>query len=143
MEKWPLVVQGDVEAAIIDIIRSAPEIQAFPGGAPQVRTTLDGFQAPMRWVVVSLEGGSFKWPLLVRARIDVNVFAETRTAAHDLVQLILAVLHREAGQPSAAYGVRITKHRIETGPIRADDRLNDSPRYVFSLRTQYVPYDGA
>lgn len=142
MEKWEYIVHGDLEAAMVHIIRTASEVVNFGGGAPHVSTSLRGFEVGDRRVVISLEGGSFRWPIQTRSRVDVNVFAETRTVAHDLVQIILAVLHREAGQPSPDYGLRITKHRVETGPVRADDKISDSPRYVFSLRTHHIPYTG-
>jgi hypothetical protein len=141
VEKWPYVIQGDVEAALIEIIRTAPEISGFPGGAPNVSTTLDGFNEGMRWITVSAEGGSFKFPILIRARIDINVFAETRTIAHDIAQIAFAVLFREQGQPSPNHGLRIHRHRVETGLVRADDKINDTPRYLFSLRSHFVPYD--
>lgn len=143
MDKWPTVIQGDVEAALIEIIRNATEVSGFPGGAPNVSTTLDGFDKGLRWVVVSSEGGSFKFPVIMRTRIDINVFAETRTVAHDLAQIIFAVLFREQGQPSPNHGLRIHKHRVETGLVRADDKLNDAPRYLFSLRSHFVPYSGS
>jgi hypothetical protein len=143
MDKWEYIIQGDIEAALINILRSADEIQDFAGGEPNVSTTLDGYNIGDRWVAVSLEGGSFKWPKIVRSRVDFNVFAETRTVAHDISQTILAVLFREMGQPSPTYGLRTFRFRVETGPVRADDKLTDAPRYVFSLRAHFIPYSGA
>jgi hypothetical protein len=140
MEKYPYVLQGDVEAAAIKFLTSAPELTSFPGGAPTVSTSLDGYQIGSRWITVGLEGGTFKWPIVMDARVDFNVFAESRTIAHDLAQITLAVMFREMGQPSSpTFGVRITSARVETGPIRADDKLSDSARYLFSLRITYVP----
>lgn len=118
----------------------APEISDFSGGAPTVTTTLDEFVEGSRWIIVSAEGGSFQSPVIRRSRIDIQVFAETRSVAIDLIEVVLAVLFREQGQPSPNHGLRIHKHRVETGPVRADDKLNDTPRYVVSLRTHYKPY---
>lgn len=140
MEKFPYVLFGDVEAAVIEIISDAPEVSGFSGGAPTVTTTLDGFIIGSRWIIVSAEGGSFQSPVIRRSRIDIQVFAETRSVASDLCEIILAVLFREQGQPSPNHGLRIHKHRLEAGPVRADDKLNDAPRYVMSLRTHYRPY---
>lgn len=142
MEQWPYVIAGDLEAALIQILSAAPEISTYTGGAPNVSTTLDGYEIGNRWVVISLEGGNFDWPVIAKARVDVNVFAETRTHAHDIAQICLAVLFREMGQPSPDFGLRTLEHKVETGLVRADDKLNDSPRYLFSLRTSYVPYSG-
>lgn len=141
MDKWPWVLQGDIEAALIEILLDAPEISGFPGGAPNVSTTLDGFDSGMRWIVVSSEGGSHKFPKIMRARMDFNVFGETRAVAYDIAQICLAVLFREMGQPSPNHGLRIHRHRVETGLVRADDKLNDAPRYLFSLRSHFVPFD--
>lgn len=137
MEKWNYVLQGDVEAAIIYILRNASEIINFSGGAPEVSSTLDGYVPGDRWITVSLEGGNLKWPRVMNARADFNVFADSRTTAHDMAQVALAVLFREMGQPTPY--VRITDLKVETGLMRADDRLNDSARYLFALRVTYVP----
>lgn len=141
MEKWPYVVSGDIEAACIHVLRTAPEIIGFSGGAPTVTTTLDGYPIGGRWIAVSREGGTFNWPVTTRARVDFNVFASTRTVAHDIAQVALAVLFREMGQDTTpSYGLVVTDITIETNLIRADDRLNDSPRFLFSLRITYVPH---
>jgi hypothetical protein len=140
MEKWKYVLQGDLTAAVINQLRNAPEISGFAGGAPTVSSTLDGYVIGNRWISVSLEGGSFKWPVVANARVDFNVFAESRTVAHDMAQVALAVLFREMGQPtSPTYGVRITDVRVETGLTRADDKMSDSARFLFALRITYVP----
>lgn len=145
MEKYNYVLFGDVEAAIAATLRTAPEISGFAGGAPTVSTSLDGRDAGQRWIVVSLEGGSFQWPKLEKARVDINVLIsqseiDARTTCHDLARKALAVLFREMGQPQPTYGVRVSGIQVETGLTRADDRLNDSARYLFALRISFVPH---
>lgn len=140
MEKFPLVVQGDIESALVKILQTAPELTGYAGGAPTISPTLDGYQIGQRWITVSSEGGSFSWPKLYNARVDFNVFAEKRKVAYALAQLALGILFREMGQPSATYGVRTANIKVETGLVRADDALNDQPRYLFALRISYVPY---
>lgn len=135
-----MVVAGDLESALIKILKNATEIVNFAGGAPIISTTLDNHQIGQRWIVVSSEGGSFRWPKLHSARVDFNVFAEKRKVAYALAQLALGILFREMGQPSATYGVRTADIKVETGLVRADDPLNDQPRYLFALRISYVPY---
>lgn len=144
MEKWPYVKQGDVEALVINTLRTATEISGFPGGAPQIKTTLDGYVIGQRWIVVSREGGNVVWPVIEKARIDINVFVaeeNARTICHSLAQTALAVLFREMGQLSSpTYGCRISDIQVETGLTRADDYLNDVVRFLFSLRITSVPH---
>lgn len=140
MQKWPMIEQGDLEGALIKILTDAPEISGFAGGAPNVSSTLRDYVPGDRWITISHEGGTSDWPKIANARIDVNVFANTRTDALRIAQKALGVLIRETGQPSPAHGVRTLKLAVETGLIRADDKFNDKPRYLFSLRIAYVPY---
>lgn len=123
----------------MNILLDAAEITGFSGGAPNVSTTLDGYEINDRWINISLEGGSFQYPVIMESRVDVNVFAETRSVAHDLAQTALAVILREMGQPFPTYRVRYHNVKVETGLVRADDKLNDSPRYLFALRISHAP----
>lgn len=140
MDKFPYVLMGDLEGAIIHILSNAPEITGFAGGAPTVSSTLDGFRRTNnRWIAVSLEGGGDQYPVIAKSRVDFNVFAETRTIAHNLAQIAMAVIFRERGQPFPAYRVRYHDVKVETGLVRADDKLSDSPRYLFALRIHHAP----
>lgn len=140
MDKYPLVVQGDAEGALVDILMNAPELTGFAGGAPTISTTLDEYQIGDRWITVSAEGGSGKFPKIAKPRVDFNVFAERRVPAHDMAQLALGILFREMGQPMGDFGVRMHRIVVETGLVRADDKLTDAARYVFALRIHLVPY---
>lgn len=140
MDKWEYVEFGDLEAALIQMLTDAPEISGFSEGAPTVTTTLDGFNAGDLRIIISLEGGNHKKPVIQRARVDFNVFGPRRTVAHDLAQKALAVVFRESGQPFPDFNLRIISTRVETGLVRIDDKFSDSPRFLFSLRIAHVPY---
>ncbi len=134
-----LIIQGDSEAAIIQLIDEAEEIADFVGGAPEVRGDLNGYQAGARWITVQRQGGSLFWPRIDKPRIDVNVFAETRTVAHDLAQVAQAVCLRGMGQAFPSANVFVSDITIETGLLRVPDPPTDSHRYLFALRLTCVP----
>lgn len=136
---WEYVEQGDCEAALVDELMDAPEIINFSGGAPRISTDLVGFQKGLRWIKVSREGGSKAWPNIDKPRIDINVFAETRTVAHHLAQVAEAVLFRAMGQAFPDHNLFLSDVAEETGPVRVDDPKTGTPRYVFALRLVVVP----
>lgn len=140
MTFFPIVVQGDTEAACIAILGTATEITGFAGGAPRISGDMVGYQMGVRWIKVSREGGAKVWPRIDRPRIDFNVLAETRTAAHDIAQVAEAVMIRAMGQAFPQYGLFLSDVREETGPVRVDDPKTGSPRYVFALRLTVVPH---
>lgn len=124
---------------MIHILMSATEISGFAGGAPRVSADMVGYEMGARWIKVSREGGSKRWPLVDKPRIDVNVMAKTRDVAHDLAQVAEAVLFRAMGQGFPTYGLFLSDVAEETGPVRVDDPQTGSPRYVFALRLTCVP----
>lgn len=137
---WQYVLQGDVEAACINLLKDAPEITGFAGGAPRVSSDLQGFQMGARWVMVSREGGSLAWPKIDYPRLDFNIYGETRKVAHDLAQVAQAVMFRSMDSTFPQFGVRITNVKVETGILRAPDPSTGSLRYVFALRLTCVPF---
>lgn len=139
-DEWEYIVQGDVEAAAISILKDAPELTGFPGGAPRVSSDLQGYQKHSRWLTVSREGGILNWPKIEKPRLDFNVYAEKRSVAHDLAQVALAVMFREMGSAFPDFGLRITDVKVETGLVRVPDKETGSPRYVFALRLTCLPY---
>lgn len=140
---YTYIKQGDAEAALIHVLRSATEITTYAGGAPEVASDYTGYRATdpakRRWIMVTREGGSTIWPAIDKPRIDVQVLAETRTIAQDLAQVALAVIFRAMGQAFPAYGTTISDVRVETGITRVPDRETGSPRYIFALRLTCVP----
>ena len=134
------VQHGDAEAAIISTLRNSTHIQNFYAGEPNVAPDMVGYQTGALWIECSLEGGTRMWPTIWRPRIDVNVFAKTRSVAHDLAQVAEAVLFTLRGDRFPTYGVSITGVKEETGMFRAPDALTGSSRYVFALRFTVMPY---
>ncbi len=139
MPAYDFIKQGDVEAAVISVLRTATEITAFPGGAPTVTSDYEGYQARARWIMVTREGGNIVWPSIDKPRIDIQVLAETRTVASSLAQVAQAVIFRAMGQVFPTYGTTISGVKVETGITRVPDRETGSPRYIFALRLTCKP----
>lgn len=140
----PYIQQGDVEAAIISVLRAAPEITGFSGGAPTVSSDYTGYDhftpSKQRWVMVTREGGNIKWPAIDKPRIDIQVLAETRSVALRLAQVVQSVIFfRAMGQAFPTYGTTISDVKVETGITRVPDRETGSPRYILALRLTCVP----
>lgn len=131
---YPYIKQGDVEAAVISVLRSASEITAFSGGAPTVSSDYTGYTAKARWIMVTREGGNLIWPNIDKPRIDIQVLAETRSVALSLAQVAQAVIFRAMGQAFPTYGTTISGVKVETGITRVPDKETGSPRYIFALR---------
>lgn len=139
MPYWQYIKQGDSEAACVSILRTATEISAFPGGAPNVSTNVVGYTMGDRWIMVSREGGTTVWPSVDKPRIDFNVYAETRAVAHDLAQVAIAVMFRAMGQRYATYHLFLTDVTMETGLVRVPDKPTGAERYIFALRLTITP----
>jgi hypothetical protein len=134
---WPLVVPGDAEAACIDILKNhTPELAGLD---ITFSTSLNGYQAGMRWVVVSQEGSAADWPKIDRPRIDIHVFAGSRTDARDIAAMVQASLIRAMGNYSGN-GLTICDVRLELGLTRVPDKLEEVARYILALRLTCVPY---
>jgi hypothetical protein len=140
---YEYIPQGDVEAAIISILRDADEVINFSGGAPEVSSDLVGYQmkdsAKRRWIMVTREGGNIRWPNIDKPRVDIQVLAESRSVAHNLAQVAQAVIFRAMGQAFPEYGTVITDVRVETGITRVPDRETGANRYIFALRLVCKP----
>jgi len=134
---WPLVLEGDPESACVDILRNyTPELE--PYDLNRITTSLVGYERGMRWVVVTREGGSKSWPKISRPRIDLNVLAESRDIACDVINLCEASIIRAAGS-YRGFGVTLCAAGEEVGPFRVPDKYSESPQYVVSLRLHTTP----
>lgn len=128
---WPYVQHGDVEAVIVDILLNlTPELSA---SQVTISTNLIGYNPSARWVQVFQEGGLERWPVLYRPRIDLDVYAERRSVALDITQICLASVRRQAGKYDD-YGFRYSEMVVESGPTRIPDNLQETTRYVTSMR---------
>lgn len=134
------IIQGDAEAAVIDILRTlTPELPTSPPHPTlHISTNLLGYVPEQRRIVVSQEGGSEKWPKIFRPRIDIEAFAERRSVAKDIIEICLASLKRSMGSYSG-FGLFISDCKIEMGPTRVPDPLQDASRYIAAVRLTIVP----
>jgi hypothetical protein len=129
----PMVIHGDVEALIVDILNNhTPELAPFQ--VERISTDLRGYKAPDRWVMVTVEGGFHDiWNVISKPRIDVEVRAELRTTAHDIAQICLGSLFRAV--PYSSNGATLSRLTTEMGLINVPDKEEAaSYRYIFSLR---------
>lgn len=131
MSEWPFLPDGDPEAAVVDILTNlTPELSA---SRVTVSTNLVGFTPGDRWVEVVQTGGLQRWPVILRPRIDLDVYAERRSVARDVTNICVASVKRAMGSYDN-FGFRLIDCHVESGPIRIPDPLQDVTRYVTSLR---------
>lgn len=134
---WELIVPGDAEAAVIDILDNhTPELS---GLGITFSSDLTGYEPGARWVMVTQEGSSANWPKVDKPRIDIEVFAAVREDAHDIAALCQATVLRAMGNYSGK-GLKITDAKVELGLTRVPDKLQETPRYILALRLTTVPY---
>lgn len=137
-EPMEYILQGDSEAACVDILRSAAEVTALCP-ATNITTDLVGYQLGNPWVMVERQGGALRYPYYIdRPRIDVECRALRRADAHDLAQVCQAALIRQS-TTYAGKGVRLTNAKVETGVYKHFDKDNEVAIYVFSLRFTATP----
>lgn len=132
---YPL--QGDSEAACVDILTNDPDLQAaFP--TVRVATDLVGYTDGLQWVEVARKGGNTVSFVMDKPRIDFYIYGDTRANAYDISALVQrALLNSQTNY--VGKGVRIQTVKVETGITRVPDRLNESSRYVLSLRLTVTP----
>lgn len=139
MTTWDYILQGDVEAAVVSILKNDSRLTSFSGGAPRISSDLVGYLMGARWITVSREGGNISWPKVDRPRVDFNVYGPTRTVAHDMAQVAQAVMFQIAGTAYPTYGIFISDVQVETGLFRSPEKETGASRYIFSLRLACVP----
>jgi hypothetical protein len=129
-------LHGDIEALIIDVLANDPDIAGY---SPTVTSDMVGFQQNARWIEVIRQGGNVTTSsgVIDKPRVDINVFAESRTVAHDIAQLTQRALLLARG--TSGFGCKITDVKIETGIYRSPDKFSDTPRFILALRLTVVP----
>lgn len=135
---WDIPLQGDVEAACVDILlNDAALTAAFPD--INVSTDLVGYTKYMNWVEVARKGGNLSpWQKVDKPRMDFYIYGRDRAAAVDIANLVQrAMLMSQTNY--VGKGVRIQIVKIETGITRVPDKLNESFRYVLALRLTVTP----
>lgn len=139
----PFLQHGDVEALVIDILLNhTPELE--PYDVVNISTDLRGYQAAMRWVKVTLEGG---WTIIEniirKPRVDMEVRAERRDVALDISNICIASLFRAV--PHTAHGAVLSDIRTELEPVNVPDKEEEaSYRYYMAFRlTCLIDFDSA
>lgn len=131
----PMIIHGDVEALIIDILRNfTPELDEW--NLTNISTDLRGYNSDseMRWIMLTAEGGATsQWNVISKPRIDFEVRAELRSVAHDIAQIVFGSIFRAV--PHTAAGATMTSVKTELGLVNVPDKEEEaSYRYIFSLR---------
>ena len=141
---WEYIVHGDAEAAVVDILlNDTPELPHFPPNPPlHITTNMISYDPLERWIVVTQEGSLRTWPKIDRPRIDVEVLAERRSVTHDIASIALASIERAMGAYQG-FGLTITDVKLEQGITRVPDKLQETSRYIFSVRLTTVPFGAA
>lgn len=124
------IIYGDAEAAVVDILKNAPEIQAF---SPIVTTSLNNYDAGNRYIEITRAGGSYRFPRYERPRIDIITYAERRSVAYDMIATAQAVMFREQGN-YMGHGVNYLVCQVESGIFESNEKDTDQVRYILSLR---------
>lgn len=135
MQPWEMIIHGDAEAAVRDIVENlTPELP----GTVVVSTNMVGYVSGQKRVVVIQEGSMRRWPKIDRPRIDVESYADNRTTAKAIAEIALASIERAKGS-YVGFGLTITDVVLEQGVTRVDDKLQEGVRYIFSVRLTTVP----
>jgi len=137
-EQYFFLKQGNVSAAVIDILRSAPEVQEFFTGDPKISTNLTGFTAGDTWITVTQHGGSQRWPKPAHPRIDLNVYADRDSTAIELIETCKGVLFREQNKYTG-HGLKYISAAIETDTFKANEPNTNVARYSTAIRIVHKP----
>lgn len=124
------IIFGDAEAAVVDILKNAPEIIAF---SPTVTTDLKNYERGMRWIEVTRAGGSYRFIRYERPRIDIDCYAEKRSVCYDMIATCQAVMFREQAN-YVGHGVNYLACQVETGIFESNEKDTEGVRYILSLR---------
>lgn len=127
---------GDTEAAIIDILFNLTPELGYAN--PTISTNMRGYTVGDRWIEVTQEGSLERFLHIDHPRIDVGVYAERRSVAHDMAKVCLASIKYQAGR-YRGNGIFISSCSLEQGLTRVPDKYQESDRYIFSVRLVCVP----
>jgi hypothetical protein len=132
------VMGGDTEAAVVDILLNLTPELAYANAT--ISTNLLDYMVGDRWVFVTQEGSFESFQHLDHPRIDFEVYAERRSVAFDMAKICLASVKYQAGR-YRGNGIFISDCKVEQGLTRVPDKLQEAPRYIFSVRLTCVPKD--
>lgn len=138
---WEMIIGGDAEAAVRDILANlTPELPIGGAHPPlNITTNLINYDPGERWIEITQEGATDGFVKIQHVRVDVAVLAERRSVAKDIAEIALASIHRWKGNYTG-FGLRICDVATEMGITRVPDKLQETSRYIFSVRLTVVPY---
>lgn len=147
--EWDDIIYGDAEALVVDILTNyTPELDLV-NGRPTVSTNLVGYSTvysagmsprPDRWICIDQQGGLEGWPNIYKPRIDIEVRAERRSVALDISHICYNSVRRQMGK-YRGFGFNLSHVKLESLPIKIPDLLEETSRYVTSLRLWCKPSD--
>ncbi|WAL73110.1 hypothetical protein OU787_17315 [Kitasatospora sp. YST-16] len=122
----PVIVMPDAVAVVTSYLRSA---LASRGSAVPVVSRVPPTRPPS-FVRVERVGGLRATPVTDRARLDVQCWAPTEAAAHDLAALARALLD---DLPGVRDGVTVYRVSEASSPMWLPDELTSTPRFAFAV----------
>lgn len=126
----------DSEAVAVAWLRTQPELDGV-----KATTNLIGWQAGQRRVVITRIGGVPSLAVRIdNPRLDVDVYAEDKGAAHDLAQVTRAALHDLPEGEHTALGAVVANVTDDTGLQWLPDPGTNAARYSFTVRLAVHPY---
>jgi hypothetical protein len=138
--QFPFVLFGDPEAAVIDILQNhTPELT--PYGINRISTDLVGYSADQIWVLVEMEGGSYKYFHQKRCRIDITVYVPIQPDSRSTALAISNVIQASLFATQSSYighGINLQAVQVETDIFRGNDKDEDPVRYIQSLRLEIL-----
>jgi hypothetical protein len=137
MSENPFVLFGDIEAAVIDLLTTDSRLTPF--GIKVITTDMKDYVSGDLYVVVELEGGSYKFKGVKRPRIDITVYGPNRGLAYDVSAMIQAVIINRSGN-YRNHGVNIVSVQIETDIFRSQEKDTNNVRYIQALRLICMAY---
>lgn len=103
----------------------------------RVSGDLKGFVAPARWITVQETGGSEDNPKRVNApRVDINVYAESRTEAKTIARNCVAAMK---SMKNTVFDDAVIILVETSPPANLTDSVNAQPRYAFDATIHIRP----
>lgn len=122
----PIIVMPDAVAVVVSYLRST--LMAVGQPAPVVSRVPS--PRPARFVRVQRVGGLRQTAVSDRPRLDIHAWADTESAAADLVALVRGLL---GAMPGVRDGVPVYRVTEVGGPQWLPDNESSSPRYAIAV----------
>lgn len=136
-DSFEYILFGDVEAMVVKILTDHTAMQAL--SIDGITTDLIGYEQGMKWIEILVQGGSYRYKLQKRPRIDVICYGPSRSVTYDMATTAQAVLMSMQGQNYAAFGVKFIAVQVETDLFRSTETDTNTIRYIQALRFIIIP----